>query len=111
MCKYNFRENPIFVYPKIADEKHMETTNWTSENITDQKGQNVIITGASSGLGLEAARVLSQKGANVIMAVRSIEKGKAAIAKIKSETPAALFELMQLDLADLNSVHDFSNKF
>jgi NAD(P)-dependent dehydrogenase (short-subunit alcohol dehydrogenase family) len=89
----------------------MKNTNWTSTNIPDQKGKNILITGATSGLGLEAAIVLNQKGANVIMAVRNLEKGREVIAKIKSKRPEAILDLMQLDLADLNSIHKFSDEF
>lgn len=89
----------------------MKNSNWTSANIPDQNGKNILITGANSGLGLEAATVLSQKGANIIMAVRDLEKGKEAVEKIKSKNPSARLDLMQLDLADLNSVRKFSDEF
>ena len=45
------------------------TNKWTEDSIESQKGKTVIITGGSSGIGLEAAKVLSSKGANVIIAV------------------------------------------
>lgn len=89
----------------------MKHSNWSSANITDQKGQTIIITGATSGLGLEAATVLSKKGATVIMAVRNLEKGKNVITEIKNKNPASKLDLMRLDLADLNSVHEFARTF
>jgi NAD(P)-dependent dehydrogenase (short-subunit alcohol dehydrogenase family) len=85
--------------------------NWTTSDIPSQKGKVIIITGSNSGLGFEAAKVLSQKDATVIMAVRNLEKGKEAIAKIQSENTNAKLELMQLDLSDLNSVRSFSEAF
>ncbi len=88
----------------------MKNGNWTSASIVDQKGKNILITGANSGLGLEAARVLSEKGANVIMAVRDLEKGREAAARIKNENPDARVDLIQLDLADLRSVHKCSEE-
>jgi NAD(P)-dependent dehydrogenase (short-subunit alcohol dehydrogenase family) len=89
----------------------MQNHNWTSKEIPSQKGKVIIITGANSGLGLEAVNVLSQKEATIIMAVRDLEKGKAAVTKIKQGNPDAKPELMQLDLADLSSVHKFSADF
>jgi NAD(P)-dependent dehydrogenase (short-subunit alcohol dehydrogenase family) len=85
--------------------------NWTTKNIPSQKGKTIIITGANSGLGLEAAKVLSSKGARVIMAVRSITKGQDAIAEINREYPTAQLELMQLDLSDLESIRNFADEF
>jgi len=87
------------------------TNNWTSEKIHDQTGKNILITGANSGLGFETSLALSKKGANVIMAVRNLEKGKEAIAKIKAINPAAKLDLMQLDLSDLDSIKRFSEAY
>jgi len=89
----------------------MKNNNWTSANIPDQTGKNIIITGATSGIGFEAAMVLSQKNATIIMAARNPEKGKEAVKRIKDKNAKARLELMKLDLADLNSVHAFSVEF
>ncbi|UVS77813.1 oxidoreductase [Actinokineospora sp. UTMC 2448] len=72
---------------------------WSEADIPDQTGRTVLVTGANSGLGLRSAQVLAAKGAHVIMACRSPEKGKAALATIDGAA-----ELLQLDLADLASV-------
>lgn len=85
--------------------------NWNVANIASQKGKTFLITGANSGTGFGTARTLAQKGGKVIMAVRNLEKGDAAKAKIMKETPHALIELMPLDLADLTSVAQFSKAF
>jgi len=85
--------------------------NWTTANIPDQTGKNILITGANSGLGYHASMALSGKGANVIMAVRSLEKGKEAAAKIKSVYPNAKLDIMQLDLSNLDSIRQFSEAF
>ncbi len=53
----------------------MKTEKWNAENIPSQKGRVAIVTGASSGIGYETARVLAGKGAQVIIAVRNLEKG------------------------------------
>jgi NAD(P)-dependent dehydrogenase (short-subunit alcohol dehydrogenase family) len=85
--------------------------NWTTDHIPSQKGKTFLITGANSGTGLGTTKVLAEKGANVIMAVRNLEKGKAAKAKILKQVPNAIIDLMQLDLADLTSVDQFSEEF
>ncbi|WP_026425147.1 oxidoreductase [Actinokineospora inagensis] len=72
---------------------------WTAADIPDQSGKTVLVTGANSGLGLRTARVLAGRGALVIMACRSVERGRAALATV--DGPA---ELLTLDLADLASV-------
>lgn len=82
-------------------------TKWTPERIKDLAGKSIIITGASSGIGLAAANTLSKKGAHVIAAVRNIDKAKAVL------NPN--IEIRHLDLTDLESVKDFAksitNKF
>ncbi|MGD9993640.1 MAG: oxidoreductase [Salinivirgaceae bacterium] len=85
--------------------------NWTTESIPDLTGKTIIITGANSGLGLEASRQLSLKGATVIMAVRNRDKGEKAIQEIKKQHPQASLDLIPLDLADLDSVHAFASEF
>jgi NAD(P)-dependent dehydrogenase (short-subunit alcohol dehydrogenase family) len=89
----------------------MDNGGWKSEKITNQDGKIILITGANSGLGLEASTILSAKGAKIIMAVRNLEKGKEAVSKIKSKNQNAKVELMQLDLSDFNSIHKFSTEF
>lgn len=73
-------------------------------------GKTAIITGANSGLGLETAKVFASQGAQVILAVRDIDKGQTAREEIEKETPAAEIEVMKLDLADLDSVRTFSEQ-
>jgi NAD(P)-dependent dehydrogenase (short-subunit alcohol dehydrogenase family) len=84
---------------------------WNTEQIGNLKGSIVIITGGSSGIGLEAARVMATKGASVTLAVRNVEKGKRIIEKFHSENPDAALTVMHLDLADLKSVKDFADLY
>jgi NAD(P)-dependent dehydrogenase (short-subunit alcohol dehydrogenase family) len=74
-------------------------------------GKIIIITGANSGIGFEAAKALSQKGAQVILAVRNEQKGESAIESIQKEYPQASLKVMKLDLADLASIREFANAF
>ncbi|HSI67054.1 MAG TPA: oxidoreductase [Planococcus sp. (in: firmicutes)] len=74
-------------------------------------GKTVIITGGNSGIGLEAAKALAQKGATIILAVRNEEKGNLAWNQIMEEIPSARVKIMKLDLADLESVRSFAEAF
>ena len=62
-------------------------TKWTTADIPDQTGRTAVITGANTGLGYETAAALAAKGAHVVLAVRNIEKGKAAADLITGATP------------------------
>ncbi len=76
---------------------------WTASDIPDQTGRVALITGASSGLGLESARALAARGATVVLACRSRRRGEAARAELLPVARAGL-EVLELDLADLASV-------
>lgn len=76
---------------------------WSLKDLPPQTGKLVVITGASGGLGMEVARTLTDKGAQVIVAARDAAKGAAAVAALG---PSARFEA--LDLADLTSVQSFA---
>ncbi|MCK9211313.1 MAG: oxidoreductase [Ignavibacteriaceae bacterium] len=89
----------------------MSQQKWDTENIPDQKGKVVIVTGSSSGIGFEAARVLASKNATVIIAVRNLEKGKNALNKIRAQYENSDVQVMELDLANLKSIRSFVNAF
>lgn len=89
----------------------MSDQKWDSSHITDQTGRVAIVTGASSGIGYETARALAEKNAEVILAVRNRAKGSAAEEKIRARHPQAQVKVMDLDLADLNSVRKFAAEF
>jgi NAD(P)-dependent dehydrogenase (short-subunit alcohol dehydrogenase family) len=77
---------------------------FTTESIPNLTGKTALITGANSGLGLESARALAAKGAHVILAVRSEDKGRQARDEIAADHPLASLEILPLDLSRLASV-------
>ncbi|MCB0653989.1 MAG: SDR family NAD(P)-dependent oxidoreductase [Saprospiraceae bacterium] len=86
-------------------------TKWNANNIPDQSGRVVVITGATSGLGKEAARVFAQKNATVVLAVRDLQKAEDVAKEIRHQYPQAIVESRKLDLNSLQSVHDFADDF
>jgi NAD(P)-dependent dehydrogenase (short-subunit alcohol dehydrogenase family) len=89
----------------------MASTQWTIDDIPNQRGNVALITGGNSGIGYEAARALAGKGAHVILTVRNAVKGQAAAAAIQRAHPGAIAEVMALDLSDLGSVRRFAADF
>jgi NAD(P)-dependent dehydrogenase (short-subunit alcohol dehydrogenase family) len=81
-------------------------TTSSSSPTPDLTGRTVIITGANSGIGRAAAGALAGAGARVVLAVRNIEKGRAAAAAMTGET-----EVRRLDLASLASVSEFATSW
>jgi NAD(P)-dependent dehydrogenase (short-subunit alcohol dehydrogenase family) len=83
----------------------------TAEDIPSQQGRIAVVTGANSGLGKYTAQALAGKGARVIMACRNLEKGEVARQQILQQKPQVEPEVWQLDLASLDSVKAFSDRF
>jgi len=77
---------------------------WTSDDVPGQHGRLAVVTGANTGLGLETAGVLATHGASVVLAVRDIEKGKLAAARIADTAPGANVTVQPLDLTSLDSI-------
>lgn len=78
--------------------------HWDSAAVPDQTGRVAVITGSNTGIGFEAARVLADHGAQVVLAVRNLAKGEAAAAQIRAQHPDAQVAITQLDLASLESI-------
>jgi NAD(P)-dependent dehydrogenase (short-subunit alcohol dehydrogenase family) len=77
--------------------------------VPDQTGKLIVVTGANSGTGQEAARRLAGAGARVVLAVRTVAKGERAKAGILARQPGAQLEVRRIDLADLASVQEFAD--
>jgi NAD(P)-dependent dehydrogenase (short-subunit alcohol dehydrogenase family) len=77
---------------------------WNTTDIPDQTGRTAVITGSNTGLGFETAKALAAHGARVVLAVRNLDKGKAAADLITRATPGAGVTIQELDLTSLDSI-------
>jgi NAD(P)-dependent dehydrogenase (short-subunit alcohol dehydrogenase family) len=84
---------------------------WTQSDIPDLTGKVIIVTGANSGIGYEAALELARKGGRTILACRSMDKAQAALNQIEAQVPNAPAEIMQLDLTSQASIRTFAAAF
>ncbi|XP_054265922.1 retinol dehydrogenase 12-like isoform X2 [Macrosteles quadrilineatus] len=75
------------------------------------KGKVIIITGGNSGIGKETATILASRGAEVVLACRSLEKGREAVNDIKQKTGNTLIRSEELDLSSFESIINFVNRF
>ncbi|HEY8122224.1 MAG TPA: SDR family NAD(P)-dependent oxidoreductase [Myxococcota bacterium] len=86
------------------------TTDQVLEGI-DLTGKLALVTGASSGLGVETTRALAAKGARVVMAARDVAKIEQHAAAIRAKHPGAQLEVMELHLDEPASVRAFAKAF
>ncbi|XP_042507705.1 short-chain dehydrogenase TIC 32, chloroplastic-like [Macadamia integrifolia] len=86
----------------------------TAEQVTegiDATALTAIVTGATSGIGKETARVLALRGAKVIIPSRNLESGLKVKEAFLKEQPNAKLDVMELDLASIKSVTSFARSF
>ncbi len=85
--------------------------SWDAGEIPDQRGRRAVVTGANSGIGLETVRELARAGAEVIMACRSVDRGRTAAGEVHADVPDAELRVEELDLASLASIEAFAERF
>ena len=83
-------------------------SKWNTTYIPDLSGKLIIITGATSGLGQENAKVLTNKNASVVLAVRDLEKANAIKSQMQQNKSKVIVE--QLDLTSLNLLTNLTRK-
>jgi NAD(P)-dependent dehydrogenase (short-subunit alcohol dehydrogenase family) len=76
----------------------------------DLSGRQIVVTGASTGLGEETTRALAAHGAHITMAVRDLAKADEAAQRIRTAVPDAQLTMRQLDLGSLASVRRFADE-
>jgi NAD(P)-dependent dehydrogenase (short-subunit alcohol dehydrogenase family) len=84
------------------------TDRWRHLEVADQWGRRAIVTGANTGLGYVSTLALVTAGAEVVMAVRDLDRGQAAAQRIREQVPDAKLRVIHLDLAEPVSVRDFA---
>jgi NAD(P)-dependent dehydrogenase (short-subunit alcohol dehydrogenase family) len=77
----------------------------------DFDGKEIIITGASAGIGVETARALAKAGARVVIGARNIDKAKAVAKDIRESTKNPNVEVEKLELGSLASVNEFVDRY
>ena len=82
----------------------MTSQRWTATDLPDMSGKTVIVTGASSGLGVATTRELARVGARVVLAVRNVAKGEEVACTVEGTT-----EVRDLDLTSLTSIREFAD--
>ncbi|MEA1833170.1 oxidoreductase [Methylobacterium durans] len=87
----------------------MTKSRWSDADIPPQAGRLAIVTGATSGLGYEAARALAGAGARVVLAARDADKAARAMVSIRHVHPEARLDFRPLDTASLASVRAFAD--
>jgi NAD(P)-dependent dehydrogenase (short-subunit alcohol dehydrogenase family) len=90
------------------------TEHSTAEEVladVDLSGRRAIVTGASSGIGTETARVLASRGAAVTLTARDLAAGEAAAVQIRHSTGNPAVDVQELELADLASVAGFVDRW
>jgi NAD(P)-dependent dehydrogenase (short-subunit alcohol dehydrogenase family) len=82
----------------------MTSNNWIAADLPDLSGRTVVVTGASSGLGLSTTRELARAGARVVLAVRNVAKGEEVARTVQGRT-----EVRHLELTSLTSIRGFAD--
>lgn len=97
----------------MTDRSNFGATTTADEVLDgiDLSGKLVVITGGASGLGQETARAMAAKGAQIVIPVRDMAKGEAAVADIKGSVPDADIALMECDLGKLANIQAFAKAF
>jgi NAD(P)-dependent dehydrogenase (short-subunit alcohol dehydrogenase family) len=114
--KWLARSLPAIHVPLIGLAGYLHARNLRAETassrpgaaVPDLAGVTAVVTGASSGIGLEVTRGLARCGAHVVLGVRSAGRGQSAASAILETSPRASLEVLALDLADLASVRRFA---
>jgi NAD(P)-dependent dehydrogenase (short-subunit alcohol dehydrogenase family) len=89
----------------------MSSNQWTAADVPDLHGWTVVITGANSGIGFEAAKALAERGATVVLACRDTDRAGLAADRIRADAPNADIRITELDLASLAQYEPRPNDF
>jgi NAD(P)-dependent dehydrogenase (short-subunit alcohol dehydrogenase family) len=88
----------------------MPQPSWGADSVPDLADQTVLVTGANSGIGFQAADVFAKRGAHVLLGCRDPRKAEDAIARIRAAAPQARLTALEIDLADLAGVRSAAQR-
>jgi len=88
---------------------HFRSRVWNPADLQPMGGKVVLVTGATSGLGLAAAEGFARLGATVRLLARSAERGEAARAGITARSGNGAVHVDVCDLSDLEAVRQFAS--
>lgn len=100
--------------PSLLQQIHTESmkSDWTPTDIPDLEGKIAVVTGSNIGLGLEIAKRLSEKRAEIILACRNVTKAENARMEIIEQVSSNVkISVMQVDTSSLESVRRFCSEF
>jgi NAD(P)-dependent dehydrogenase (short-subunit alcohol dehydrogenase family) len=87
------------------------SAKWSAADVPALTGRVAVVTGANTGIGFEAALVLARRGAQVVLACRSVERAREAAARIAASSEAApTVEVLELDLGSLDSIRSAAGR-
>jgi NAD(P)-dependent dehydrogenase (short-subunit alcohol dehydrogenase family) len=98
------------IYRRVQQLKTRFGFSTTADEVAasiDLTSKRAIVTGATSGIGIETARALARAGAAVTLAARNLVTAEAVVQDIRSTTGNAMVSVAELDTADQNSVRAF----
>ncbi len=81
---------------------------WTEDDIPDLSGKRALVTGAASGIGLQAAKALARHGAEVLLVDRNEQAGTEAVEAIRALRPDARVDYLPLDLSCQQAIRHFT---
>jgi NAD(P)-dependent dehydrogenase (short-subunit alcohol dehydrogenase family) len=82
----------------------LSASSWTTADIPDLSGRRALVTGVTGGLGHHVVLELARAGAEVLATARDVPRGKETLDSIRTAAPGVRVDLVELDLADLESV-------
>ena len=111
--RFKTSQDPIIVMPPPLDQIFPPCPGFTEKDASDQSGRVFLVTGSTSGIGLELAKMLYGLNGTVYVAGRAVQKINAAIETIRSQiqTRNGRIEALQIDLENLSSVGESARSF
>lgn len=97
-------------FSRIGYAVRSRTRDWPDPSRSDLSGRVVVVTGPTSGLGLETVRMLAPTGAHLVLVARNVEKCRSVVDEVRSQRAGPEPEIVEADMADLAAVRRASNE-